>query len=162
MKSLGTRFFCFWPKLSKGPRFLCLCCCDVADEDFYFVLSGMRNLNSGKKWIRTHKPDSVLLTVNRSECCSMGGVEGTAWWAPEDNKAKGKIVSLNGGMCMRAKLGGCVFLMKRRQNRCSRCLMVIFQSAVNLSQPTDTWSESSGCSRKEETFTISLGKVGET
>ena len=63
---------------------------------------------------------------------------------------------------MRAKAGGCMFLMERGQNCCSRGLMVIFQSAVNLSQPTDLWSESLGCSRKEETFTISLGKVGET
>lgn len=77
-------------------------------------------------------------------------------------RQKGKIVSLNGGMCMRAKLGGCMFLMKRGQNWCPHGLMVIFQSAVSLSQPTDTWSESLGCSRKEETFIISLGKVGET
>lgn len=71
-------------------------------------------------------------------------------------------MSLNGGMCMRAKLGGCMFLMKRGQNWCSQGLMVLFQSAVNLSQPADTWSEPSGSSRKEETFTISLEKVGET
>lgn len=63
---------------------------------------------------------------------------------------------------MRAKLGGCMFLMKRGQNWRPHGLMVIFQSAVSLSQPTDTWSESLGCSRKEKTFIISLGKVGET
>lgn len=59
---------------------------------------------------------------------------------------------LNGGMCVHVKHGGRMFPMKSKRN----------QSALNFSQPTDAWRESSGCSGKEGTATISLGKVGET
>lgn len=61
---------------------------------------------------------------------------------------------------MRAKFGGCMFPMKRGAKLMfSKCNAPIPVCSKLITAHTHV--ESLRCSRKEETFTISLGKVGD-